>query len=69
MRDMMDNEFVKELCTLLNRKGIDNELSTPDYVLTSFLCTILDNYKLLITERKKHELKVDHVLPTFHRTV
>lgn len=65
----MDPDFEKELCNLLNRKGIDNKLNTPDYVLTKFICNILDGYFVLTEGKRKHKLEGPNVLPSVHRTI
>lgn len=40
----MDEKFKIKLCDLLNQHEIDKKLKTPDYVLTDFICNILDSY-------------------------
>ena len=42
----MDDENLKQqLSTIMNTYGIDNECSTPDYILAEYLINCLKGYK------------------------
>ncbi len=51
----MNDDFIKELEGLLNRYSIDNECSTPDFILARSICGFLVNYReTLRTNMKWH---------------
>lgn len=42
---MLDKNFEKELQQLLNKHSIDNETSTPDFILADFLVGMIRRYR------------------------
>ena len=40
-----NDQFVKELESLLNKYSIDNECETPDYILAEYLYDVLQSYQ------------------------
>jgi hypothetical protein len=39
------NEFVKDLTSLINRYGLDNDFGTPDFVLAGYVMECLSAYR------------------------
>jgi hypothetical protein len=44
----MNETFLRELTSLLNRYSIDNECDTPDFILAEYLKNCLDTYRVAI---------------------
>ncbi len=54
----LDEKFKKELTSLLNRNGIDNDLNEPDFILSEYLCAHLYGlYRLKIASAEWHDKK------------
>ena len=49
----MPKTFAQDLTIILNFHGIDNDLDTPDYVLTEFLVDCLAAFKETVEARDK----------------
>ncbi len=41
---MNDNDFLRELTTLLNRYNTEKGSNTPDFILAEYLCACLDAF-------------------------
>lgn len=48
-----DEEFVKELISLINRFSMENGSNTPDFLLADFLFGCLDTYNKTVAKREK----------------
>lgn len=42
----IDSQFKKEVSSILNIHGIDNDCNTPDWILSEYLCMCLRNFGL-----------------------
>lgn len=46
-----ENEFVKELTSLINRYSRENISNTPDFILAEYLMVCLDNFETMVNVR------------------
>lgn len=51
-----NDTFRRELSSIINKNGIDNDFDTPDYILTDYIISILLSYNMLKRQMKKHAL-------------
>jgi len=47
-----EKEFRKELESLINRRGVDNDLHTPDFMITEWIIQSLKGQQNLLRDRE-----------------
>jgi len=48
----MNGKFAKELQELINRHSIENDSNTPDFILTEFVCDVLEAFSRALKKRE-----------------
>ena len=60
---MNDEDLKRQLSVIMNTHGIDNECSTPDYILAEYLIDCLKSYKKIHDDNRIwHGLSIEEEL-------
>jgi len=53
VRVVINDEFRKELESLINRYGLESPSNTPDFILADYLCGCLVMFNIAVDRREK----------------